>query len=202
MNNKTLLSGLIKFGDKEYMERLLHLGEICMHRLSYYREHNEKEISDSTEGTVYTSPVSRTKIFINGQYIHNDRKKGSLRALNRIVDPFLYCMYGEYIKSIDEYKKEVFIDPRVYDFGNAAVIIHSPKIFIERIKKIHSEILSNKIEYINENKYSGEMGYFKKYNDYKHQQEYRMVLLKEKSKEEIIIFKIGSINDIARIEYF
>lgn len=45
------------------------------------------------------------------------------------------------------------------------------------------------------------MNYFFKYDKYRHQQEYRFVYKNDDNKERLI-FDIGSIEDIARIEYF
>lgn len=152
MEKKYLVSALIKFGEKEYMEQLLKNGTICMNRLSFYKKHYNQEIQDKNEATFYNMPNKDAKIFINGTYIRNNLN-GSIKISNEDYNPLIYCMYAEYINNPIEYKNKIYIDDRVFNFGESAVIINDPKIFLERILKYYPNMEYSKVRYIDENEY-------------------------------------------------
>lgn len=201
MSGKNLVSSFIKFGSKHRMEQLLNSGTICMNRLSFYRECEDKEMGDPHEGTLYTCPSSKTKWVLDGTYIQNDAPTGSAKMTNKTYNPFIYCMYGVYIKEGESFKNRIEYDERLLSFGNTAVIIYKPQIFIERILKKHTEMQFDKVKYVDENSYSGDMGCFMKYDNYSHQEEMRIAYFDKSLLETQLIFDIGSIKDIARIEH-
>ncbi|WP_320034785.1 hypothetical protein [Halarcobacter sp.] len=202
MNEKYQITHLIKFGKKKYMEQLLEKGTIYMNRLSYYRENSNEEIGDRFEGAIYNCPISKTKTFINEKYFRNDLVDGSSKVLNLNQNPFLYCMYGNFVKEKKQFKNVLEIDDKNIKFGDSIVIIDNPQEFMNRILNRCPKLTYHKIRYINENEYLGKMDYFTKYEKYKHQQEFRLAYLDEESDKKDFTFDIGSISDIASIEYF
>ena len=114
--------------------------------------------------------------------------------MSNAPNPFIFCSYTLF----DDF---VTLDKRCLDFGDTALIITDFNTFYERIEKTlqaNENLYANIIEYIDEDTFHGEMGVFKKFNKYKHQNEHRIVIDKN-IKENIIKFDIGSIKDISQI---
>ena len=202
MCKKFLIGGLLKFGKKEHMEQLLKNGTIYMNRLSCYVLHTNEQIGDKFEKTVYSVPVKDTITYINGKHIPTNESTGSTKIIDMGLDPFSYSMYAEYIDRIEDWENKIYIDNRVFEFGNAAIIIHEPGIFLKRILSKYPKIIHRKVKYIDENTYSGKRDFFVKSDKYEHQKEFRLAYFDNRTNKSVHKFDIGSIEDIARIEYF
>lgn len=193
----------IKFGKKEHMQLLLQ-GEIYMRRLSYYRsEELSDQRKDHNEGVIRRDKsvinefkLKDNKITINGDCVIEER--------NSAIDSmFIYCLFGPEIDFSQERNFKVYLDEGILDgFGDYALLIQEPQIFIERlILSFEKEDLiwdKGFVKYIDYGNTFGEIGPFKKDLFYKPQCEYRFGAFKE-SDCDFQIFKIGSISDIAFI---
>lgn len=100
-------------------------------------------------------------------------------------------------------------DDRLKSFGDSLLFIYNPKEFARRLinelqKKMSedkdvSNFKAHKVEYINRSSYNGEMGSFRKFNNFAHQQEWRIAIQSVYNSEEPYKLVIGSIKDISMI---
>lgn len=89
-------------------------------------------------------------------------------------------------------------DERNLKFGDSAIVIRDP---IEFTKRIHSAsnnlgltVNQRPVEYVQKTIYHGEIGPFRKYDDYGYQREFRYLL--EPGRGEAVTLQIGDIRDI------
>ncbi len=211
ITKKEHLMLFIKFGQKEHIEQLQKEGLIYMNTFDYFRECEDKEIGDSNENINYLFQADKSEVMIDNYKL---TKENGLINLT-INAPFMnnpFLTHGFCISCIskgDEIREDFKIfDDKVTDFGDTLLIIYNQKIFIERIEKALREIFEknlaeywqgNKVEYIDFNTYQGEIGPFRKSLLYKHQQEWRLGV-RAKNHNHPFIFKIGSIEDISKIQ--
>jgi len=178
------------------MENLFYKGEIHMKRLNTFTKISNNEIGDKDEGITCSHQKSEIKSFtVNGKNMTSSLIRISLRESNA-PNPFIYCTYGIYKKN-NENTQKVVIDTKCFEFGDTAVVIYNPKTFIYKIQQSY-HIEYDKITYREKDKYSGDMGIFSKFDNYSHQEEFRIINY-EKSNLNEINLDIGSIEDISII---
>lgn len=188
-----MIDAVIRIGKEKYMEDLFYKGEILLRRLSYYRNHENKEVGDENEGISYLYQAHEVKSMkVNEAEV--DIVNQVRIKLNDSPNPFIYCMYGIY--SNDQI---IDIDDKCKEFGDTAIIITDIGKFRDRIYNVTKSLKSNKVKYVPYTKYNGEMNYFTKIDNYKHQKEFRLCIESQIEKDEMLI-TIGSIEDIAIIE--
>jgi hypothetical protein len=115
--------------------------------------------------------------------------------------PYVYCLHATTEESLLHSINNQVYDPRLWeDFGEYLVLIHNTNEFKNRIASI---LIKQKvplnydlIEYIDTAKYSGELGIFRKKNNYNYQNEFRIAICPN---TENLFYKIeiGDISDIA-----
>lgn len=211
-----IIQGLIKFGEKEYMEKLLKRGEIFCRPLSYYQKIEENDLAKrhdmfeaaehvlqsdilKSEGIPILFPGDEGPIDITPYVVGPIIKQGE----NRTSVFCLYALYGSHLQQYIDGELNILIDEQMKDFGDYAVYIH-PKMFIERIKqaveKLDIYIKCNPTDYVDTTKHHGIYGSFRKpEQDYSFQNEYR-ILLDNKLIDDpngTFTLKIGDISDIA-----
>ena len=98
----------------------------------------------------------------------------------------------------------IIIDRRLIEFGDYCLLIKSPSEFLKKVEKAinnnpeYIKFTYGEIEYVSKDNYDGELGPFRKIDNYKHQKEWR-ILVESKSLKSPFIINIGSINDITKI---
>jgi len=116
-------------------------------------------------------------------------RRGNKEGIN------ILCMYS--ITNQDDFH----FDERNLNFGDTAIVIKDAKEFINRFKSAAKiagrRLLHGPVEYIDKNKHHGQMGPFKKFNNYSYQSEFRFVLFGGNGGA--IRFPIGDIRDISLI---
>jgi hypothetical protein len=194
---------LIKFGKREHIQNLLDLGQMRFGAISDFAKSNEIERGDQFEGSSKIVNARFSKI----EYVHPELGNGIfipvLNKLGRIINytgSLNYCFSSYAITSnsfleVDNHK----IDKRMIEFGEYALIIKEPNIFLrkvkEKLRELNYKFSYSLIEYI-DFKQEGEIysNLFFKTSDLKHQQEYRILIQEDISVNEIFI-EIGSISE-------
>jgi hypothetical protein len=195
---KTVISGLFKFGEKEHMEQLFFHGHLYMNTLPYFSTTEENIVkADKYEGLSYSQQPQKAKlaIKINNQFKQIPRIIEPIRWLSEDNDNLnLFCMYA-----LLESQALKLIDNRNLNFGDTFIAFLDGQEFINRIKKKLDEngfqFWMGLVEYIDPKTYDGPMGPFRKYSNFSFQSEYRIVV-----KTNLRIpysLNIGSLSDIA-----
>jgi hypothetical protein len=195
------LSCFIKFGKKEHIESLLKSGEIYFNTPKTFSDSKEPEKGDSSEGAIWLDNAQLTDIKVEHPtigIINLIPKPNSLSKITQYHYNFLsFSLYdvSQNIVSNSEIKQ---IDERMIEFGDSALIIKKPIKFIESIiselKKQNIRYELKPVEY----KELSEKGKhiinpFVKDEEYKHQNEYRIII--ENLNNKPFSINIGSIED-------
>lgn len=187
---------IIKFGEKKYINELYENGTVFMQRLYNYQKIEHTEIGDKNEGITHLFQANQVKSFtINGTEIE---PIGSIKILeSNSYNPFVYCTYA---LRESHFKNGInCIDKRCLEFGDAALLITDIDKFYSLLKNAITEedgLYSNLVSYVDEKTYNGNMGIFKKLNNYKHQSEHRIVL-ESSCKSQNIKLNVGSLKEIS-----
>lgn len=193
---KNEIISIIKFGEKKYIQDLYENGTVFMQRLFNYHEIEHIEIGDKNEGMTHLFQAKEVKsLTINGYKLE---PTGSIKILESNADnPFVYCSYA---LREQHFKDGVnCIDKRCLDFGDAAIIIPDFDKFYSLIKDTilkEDNVYMDLVSYVDKKTYHGQMGIFKKLNNYQHQSEHRIVL-ESSCKNQNIQLKLGSLKEIA-----
>lgn len=193
---------LIKFGEKEHLESLMNEGAVYFKRIKDFQGLNEQERGDKHEGAFNIINDEFSKIKCEHPTLGKFTFK-PIKQLGQITHyndgPFFsfsaYALTSEVFGSRGNH----FIDKRLTKFGEFALVIKNPKLFVSKVKKRLDELRfdnrSGLIKYKNVNG-RGEikLDFFSKNVDYEHQSEFR-VLTKAKGDLPFKI-KIGSISDM------
>lgn len=195
---------LIKFGQKEHMEKLIYEGEVFFNTVKYYRDCENSEIGDTNEGLSFISHLPDGKLWCDGKCLGETRNH-VVKQTEHIKNKNLFCVFAlenQYVLDRMNDDNELLID--VYNhsgFGTHCVVIMDIPSFTERLlQKIHERnlIVEHQLVYYTDfSSYNGEVTPFMKDIKYKHQCEYRFLV--HNTENESIKFSIGSIKDIAHI---
>lgn len=196
---------LIKFGQKEDMEDLMFNGTVYFNTIEYFRKCEQKERGDSFEGTLdiqnyneadnyrltFTLPQSGKQLSSN---------KFNVRTFLSNIKGNMYCLYS-LNKEIVSQQYNFKIAPRMKEFGDFMVVITRPNEFllaiIEQLNAMELDFAMNHVTYHNYNSYSGELNLFSKPDNFKHQNEFRIVLHRNSS--EALSVQIGNIESYAHL---
>ena len=104
----------------------------------------------------------------------------------------IFCVY------VHLEKDSPYFDEKNLNFGNSAVVIRDPIEFTKRIhyaaNKLSLSIVQSPVEYVDQKKYHGVMGPFRKYDSFKYQNEFRYLL--QPGQNEAITLPVGDLRDI------
>ena len=194
---------LIKFGRKENLEKLIENGQMRFGAIVDFQSSREKERGDKFEGTVDITNEQFSKIECNHPSLGNFTFVPISNTLGTIVnftdDLFYsfstYALTSDIFKESDSHK----IDKRMIEFGDYAVIISEPILFLNAVKQKLMEInvkFGYKLIDYKDYKQEGtiETNLFSKTNDLQHQFEHRILIHIEKKREAFFI-EIGSIKE-------
>lgn len=200
---------LIKIGKEEHIRTLYEKGILYMNTLQYFvKVEDNSQQQDNFEGATFFESLKKIEIknatgeeikfgdsadcdaplLYGNLLIHSDASLGNI-----------YCMFAvteEFIKSKSD------IDKRNKEFGDHFLLIHNPEVFLTRVYAALEErgvkYKSGLVYYFDrEEYYRGRLTPFMKRNDYRHQNEFR--LLVENKIDAVFILEIGSLKDIARL---
>ena len=208
INGKNYI-GFLKFGEKEHMETLYNEGLLYVNTFDYFKTlkttiDGRADSYEATEEYYAGDGLDNISLSIGyGNYQHTlSREKGLLSASINTKGyreySHLYSLSCFDINRIKENKS--LIDERNFaPTKDYVVVIYDTKTFLERLKE---KLLEYKcpcklgfIEYIDIGNYSGEMGFFRKFNKFSYQNEWRFIM-NYNSTEPLKIY-LGSLSDIA-----
>ncbi|NBG65599.1 hypothetical protein [Acidiluteibacter ferrifornacis] len=200
----TKIFALIKFGEKEHLESLMHKGQMRFGALDSFAQSIQKERGDKFEGAFNIVNGQFSKIEYNhpvlgkGSFTPVPNTKGTI--INFTDDPF-FC-FSSYALTSDCFNKTDIhkIDDRMMEFGEYALVIKEPNIFLGRVKSSLTELnypfegkLTSYLNFKQEGTVDATL--FTKTQDLQHQFEHRILIKTERKQEEIFI-EIGSIKNI------
>ena len=204
--------GLLKFGEYEHMKAFYEKGHLYFNTFLYFKQLEEKGDgrADKNEyATAHYGGPAKYNISFN---ISDSPDMTNAKIMNGGIDfgaitidtgknkefTHLYSM-----SSIDmEWAKEndIIIDERNFaENKDYVVMIYNVSEFIKRLDEQFNELKIfggyKHIEYINKNYYDGEIGPFRKFDNYSYQNEFRIIVNFGSLKPESIY--LGSLSDIA-----
>lgn len=177
---------LIKFGKKQHLESLLHHGALYFNSPGIFNDLKAKntEQGDENEGAIWIENVRAVRVTCTHPTLGEfkfDSVPNSLSKLTQFNHNFLscsfYCITSKDFENTDSFK----IDKRMAAFGQHALVINKPKLFIESLlvsaDRENLALSGKKVEYMaltTEGRI--EMNPFIKKKDHIHQKEYRFIL--------------------------
>lgn len=191
----------------ERIKALYEKGEIFINTIDLIREcDNNEERSDLHDG------ISKREFFGDGKikmcdYGLDINEHGITLDANNFVmitdfveKGNIYCLSGIYTKHLIGERNNLEFDTK--SFGEALILIHNPRKFIERVLKALKNNGFENVQYkpvvYYSNDYSGPVGFFRKHEKFCSHNEFRF-FIPNKLNEPIKI-SIGSLKDIASIE--
>jgi hypothetical protein len=191
----------LKFGDEKYMNDFFYNGSVYMNSLGYFRK---EALSDPQRGDMHECAIRNKPLggvtFYKGNTLVGTFLSGNMTEHCSKEDDFkVFCLYSATYEELTQKVNLSQIGSDVIDgFGDTCILIIDTKEFIRRlIQHENSNIKYGCIQYINFSAYEGVIGPFIKDNKFKHQNEFRVCVLKEDSGFSHHVINIGSIEDIA-----
>ncbi|MEX2592716.1 MAG: hypothetical protein WD426_08075 [Anditalea sp.] len=196
-----VLSGLIKFGKRKYMDRLLKDGELHLKNLQYYKKIEDDGIrGDNYEGVLTIRQIPKNYILKYGGKKVGTITSGQFKEEAQFMVS-IYCMFGIDNETVEN--NQLYIDRRNFEFGDTCVFIHNVREFAKRCKRVLGERYVkyefDKVRYYNQHIFEGEINPapFRKRDIYKYQNEYRIAIATGHLND--VTEYIGCIEDIAKM---
>ena len=207
-NNRKLF--FLKLGEYQHMKNLYEKGELYFNTFDYFRnlEYTNDGRADNKEYCAYHYAGDGIKD-VSLRFYPNGRDKEPIKFVGGKELEELTITTGEekeytHLYSLSSIDLEWTLNNNfIIDNSNFAdnkdfvVVIFNTKEFINRtVQHLQNYKLQTKfVEYVDKKSYTGEMGPFRKFDNYALQNEYR-IAVNFKTKEPQIIH-LGSLNDIA-----
>ena len=169
-----------------------------MQLLRNYVDIEHDQIGDPDEGLSY-SLIHDVKVEVDGVEI--EEVIGPVRLVDSTeYNPYIFCMYSLVFENIKTERNT--IDSRCLGFGDHAVVVKDRREFLKRLRLVFekdcvSRLNGALVKYVNRESYNGEMGAFRKYDNYDYQLEYRYVWENSGLNATAVTLKIGDLSDIA-----
>ena len=200
MDNQLL--AFVKFGEEKYMTDLLKNGTLYINTVNKFKKIDDQFRGDKNEGAsdILQSEHARLEMTLpDGNKITLDKNTGLINQIimsnNDYTNTNIYSLYM--IKPQEDFK----VDSKMFQFGESALIIKEPLVFIDRITKALDEkklpAYFSSVKYVDKSDFEGELSIFNKFKDYEYQNEYRIHVIN--TKDEPIFLKLGSLEDIGVI---
>lgn len=184
---------LIKVGQEEHMLPLLKQGIVYMNSLGYFKnlEQSGDGRADDSEGAF--SIVRTGGMLINGLEIN-------LSTPITVFAPgynngYIYCMIAVY----DDTNPAEFLNERMLDMGEIAIVVHNPEEFVRRCANVlNAHNISMKwgrVRYYDKTAGSYLLDPWLKPKEFEYQKEFRLFFPMIESKAKVL--QLGSIEDIA-----
>jgi len=189
---------LFKLGERRYMERLLHEGELYLNTLDYFRR-----LEDGTPRSDRDEAVGYNWQMDGGTFEMQDEREwrlvGTLVGGIRVEDPALldanvYSLHARRASQCTEPWKLDYLD-----FGDTFVLFFNPSEFLERVRRAAQEeghrLSWGPVEYVDRRKYHGPMGAFRKFEERAVDLEFRILL--QPGAGGPLRLQVGDLTDIA-----
>jgi hypothetical protein len=192
---------LVRFGEKEHLERFRFSGEMFIRPIEFYAKYeDEGELrGDPNEGTdqiFQPGRVERMTVEGAGEkfVLESDQLVGPVR-LNMGIAPRvnIFCL-----SAIKPPFQSPVLDPRNQEFGEFMVLIKNIQGFIDRVKlglrKMGLKCNFDLVEYLDGENHSGDTGVFRKSDAFEYQSEFRFAVYPGFDADKPV--QIGSLEDI------
>ena len=183
-----------------------------MNSLEWFENTSDQEIGDENEALDYYLQSNKIEVEIDGEKIDSNEMTSPVRIRkSKYVNIFsMYAITYEYLanNNLDFDISEKIKEHK--EWGEYAVAILNGPEFLKRVKKtvekhpivdFHDKG-AGLVDYVNKEQYHGETGAFKKFDEYSHQNEYRIALetnKKVRNENGAFRLKIGDISDIIKV---
>ena len=194
----------LKFTEKEFADKLLNDGEVYFNLPSSYNKLTENERGDDNEGAEWIDNSQIVHIRSDHPTLGTFEFKPVPNSPSKIVQYnyyflsfSLYAITPDLFDNSDTYK----IDSRMREFGDTAVIIEEPYIFLNAIiAELKSKNLRYEIKPANYRDLTNgrvDLVPFDKKQEHQHQCEFRIII--ENTDNTAKTVKIGSIEKYSRL---
>lgn len=214
------IEAFIKAVDSQFFDDFIYKGQICLNTVKWFRdlENEDPNIGDSYEGVEMACAKGITVSLADPivSYISDDDLKSQLdkadwkvfgrnaqdfKVFNSLYDANIFSLYAIKSMTYDGSMEEHLIPRKFVDeFSNCRfVLICSPQIFIEKIKKaLKKHGLPMKYGMVKYYKFDEELKKdltcFNKKDKYAYQNEFRLVSENDNAKR--LVFNIGSLKHL------
>ncbi len=203
---------LIKFGEKQHMERLISHGEVHLKHVGHFTKlEQDEQRGDINEGVTSMWPLDGATISMkdeNGELKEvGTVTSGTARERSQnLENANLYCLFYLELPINQTLNLSHQISENSWSgFGDSAVIIYDTPEFLNRlelsVKKEGYEISRKLIGYKDLSSHFGQLDPFIKDLQYSHQQEFRVLLWKLPPKDNpaAITLELGDLSDICAL---
>lgn len=206
--HKAKLKILVKVHSKEIIDDIQKNGTLWMNPIDTFQKIENKIKRDKNENLTTLLQAKKSRIKIDGvefELVPDSQVGLYIPKEDKYKFSHIFCMAGFYSDTELRADMKIF-DASLLKHGNTILVIHNVGEFIKRLKKSidiikwknpNIKLSTDRVEYINENTYHGEMGPFKKFSSYKHEQEWRIGISGVTGLTSPFILKLGSIEDIS-----
>jgi len=196
---------LIKFGQKEHVEKLLKEGELYFNTVSTYAELDDEERGDANEGAEWINNAQVVKIKVEHPTLGSLELFPTTNQLSKLRQyNFYYLSFSLYAISPRSFEKtdSFQIDNRMLSFSDTAILIKEPYKFINsivsKLKKKGIKYEANIVTYDDLCREGNiELSPFIKKMEHQHQMEFRIIIENKDNQPKLI--SIGSIEDYSVI---
>jgi hypothetical protein len=204
---------LVKFTDSKYVESLRQ-GRLWMNRLAFFQRLEEGAPAgqrDKDEGLFAYHQPDQIRISING---HDVGRVLSPLEVRQVIQPsFIFCATAVTRESLLKGGGFYTVPADMQAFGDTAVVVHDVEEFKRRIVVALSDdrygsvrafpghkVVDGIVQYVPRT-YHGDMGPFRKFEEYACQGEWRIALIDESAQDEQRSFQleIGDLTDITTV---
>lgn len=202
---------LIKFGKREYMEKLLKNGELYLNTTTFFSQCDESNgIGDKYEGvcSVDNAPFCDIEFKFNSPKIDDVKfekvKDVHIRIKKNHPQGNIYCLnMANGIREEGPQKGRIELHELLKNLGSdydTAVVIGNYEKFLDRVKieldKLPYTYKYSSVKYYDEKECQGEeLTFFHKRKKYSYQNEFRIYV--ESDSDSPLIINIGNMEDIA-----
>ena len=205
----------IRWGSLNRLEPFVKEGLLFMNTLEYFRgieSDDPAQRGDVDEGLTARYDPSRVVLEMSGQAVDGLNAPIDLR-MNNQKHTNIFCLTAITDQDIIDAGGKFRLSEKFREFGDAAAVISGVNItaFKKRLKE-HCEknreiiipngssVIARHIEYLDPATHHGEVGVFRKFNEYSWQQEWRVAINQSKAPSKPYDgVRLGDLSDIAKI---
>lgn len=197
---------LFRRGQHEHIKALCEEGEVYLNPINFFRQcDGNEDRTDRDDGIYYRKFIGEAKITLCEIDKNLDEDGVAMNSFNVVFNTDskdkgnIFCLTGISSEHLSGKRDDIVFDTR--SFGESTILIHNPRVFIERLSTSLEENGFSHVEYgmvtYYNHEYTGAVGFFKKHENFKHQSEYRIFVANPK--DEPIKIRIGPLHDIATL---
>jgi hypothetical protein len=197
--------GFMKIGERRHMETLLRRGQLYCQPLANFQKLEEDPSirrADSDEGLrhFYGPDVTSFTAIVRDKEFKFSPGTGPLR----LWDDHSHGVHIYSLSMVEKYDNgRLGVRTELLNFGDTFVWIHRPGEFLRRVEAHRPpggrRLEHGAVEYVSRLGHAGEMGPFRKFDEFAGQLEYRLAIYLAPVPPTPITYEIGSLEDIAII---